>query len=102
MIFAALILAAEESVSNGSTGLDTATVIALITAGVGVAGVIITALKYNKESSARAVEAQSQIVEDMKILNDEMRAKVADQNAEIAELRAQIAGDEIPESWTDG
>jgi len=31
-----------------------------------------------------------------------MRAKVADQNAEIAELRAQIAGDEIPESWTDG
>ena len=91
MIFAALILAAEESVSNGSTGLDTATVIALITAGVGVAGVIITALKYNKESAARAVEAQSKIVEDMKILADEQRMRAADQEAEITELREQLA-----------
>jgi len=86
----ALILAAGETVSNGSTGLDTATVIALITAGVGVAGVILTALKYNQERTARAIESQSKIVADMKTLMEAQGEALDEAEAERDEALEEL------------
>jgi len=65
-------------------------VIAFITALCGLAGIIFTALRYNRESSTATVQQQSQIVQDMRTLNDELHQKIEDLKAEVKDLKARL------------
>lgn len=65
-------------------------VLALATGVLGVAGLIFTALKYNRDDATAVVSQQSQIVGDMKALNDELRTTVQDLRLQRDELKLQV------------
>lgn len=55
---------------------------------LGLAGIIFTALKFNRDDSTAVVTQQSQVVNDMHTLNSDLRTALAECRAE-AERRAQ-------------
>ena len=57
---------------------------------LGVAGVIFTALRYNRDDSTAVIHQQAQIVTDMHVLNDELRVTNAELKRQVSELREQI------------
>ncbi len=65
-------------------------IIALITAACGIGGLVFTALRYNRDSTSTAVATQSQIVHDMKVLNDELQASRDQLRSEVDRLRGEI------------
>lgn len=56
----------------------------------GIAGLIFTALKYNRDDTTAVLSQQNTIVGEMKTLNDELRATTASLRTERDELRAQV------------
>ena len=70
--------------------MNAGTIIALVTAIVGVGGLIFTALKFNREQSAATVTQASQILDGMKALNDGLRAQVGDLRIEVERLQQRV------------
>ena len=64
--------------------------IALAIGILGVAGIIFTALRYNRDDSTAVVQQQAQIVTGMHTLNDELRVTNAELKQQVQELREQI------------
>jgi vacuolar-type H+-ATPase subunit I/STV1 len=56
----------------------------------GVAGLVFTALKYNRDDTTSVLAQQSTIVGEMKTLNDELRVTTADLRAERDGLKRQV------------
>ena len=53
--------------------IDWAHALPIIIGLLGIAGIIFTALKYNRDDTTAVVTQQSMIVGEMKTLNDELR-----------------------------
>ena len=53
--------------------VDPGQLVALVIGLCGLAGVVFTALKYNRDDAGAIVEQQSALVGDMKVLTDELR-----------------------------
>jgi hypothetical protein len=58
---------------------------------LGIAGLIFTALKYNRDDSTAVLNQQSIIVGEMKTLNDELRTTTTRLREERDGLQAQVA-----------
>lgn len=65
--------------------------IALFIGVMGVAGVIFTALRYNRDDSTAIVQQQSTVLNDMHTINDELRLQVKDLREQIDRLRDELA-----------
>lgn len=65
-------------------------VLALVVGLVGLAGVIFTALRYNRDDTTAIVQQQSVIVGDMKGLNEELRKRTEELREENERLRTQV------------
>jgi chromosome segregation ATPase len=65
-------------------------ILALILGLVGLAGVIFTALKYNRDDTTAIVGQQSTILNDMKSLNEELRSTATSLREERDALRTQV------------
>ena len=73
---------------------------ALVTLAIGVfgvAGIIFTALRYNRDDTTAVLGQQSTILHDMKVLNDELRLSVDrlraqrdERTMEVERLRGQV------------
>lgn len=70
--------------------MDAGTGIAIATGIIGLAGLIFTALRYNRDDSTAAVNQQSTILSDMKLLNEELRKTAQDLKTERDELKGQV------------
>jgi hypothetical protein len=71
--------------------IDWAQALPLIIGLLGVAGLVFTALKYNRDDTTAVLQQQNVIVGDMKTLNDELRVTATELRAERDGLRAQVA-----------
>ena len=67
-------------------------VLALIIGLVGLAGVIFTALRYNRDDTTAVVTQQSVIVNDMKTINDELRTTAASLKEERDACKDEVKG----------
>jgi hypothetical protein len=67
-----------------------ANAIALAIGILGVAGVIFTALKYNRDDTTAVLGQQDTILGEMKSLNDELRITVDRLRDENTALRSQV------------
>ena len=65
-------------------------VVALTIGILGVAGIIFSALKYNRDDTTALVGQQDVIVGEMKTMMDEWRTTAADLRLERDELRVQV------------
>jgi uncharacterized coiled-coil DUF342 family protein len=65
-------------------------VIPLVIGIFGVAGLIFTALKYNRDDTTAVVNQQSTILGEMKTLNDELRTRTTELREERDELKTQV------------
>ena len=70
--------------------IDWVSALPLIIGLLGVAGIVFTALKYNRDDTTAVVTQQNVIVADMKLLNDELRVTTADLRTERDGLREQV------------
>lgn len=73
--------------------VETTTPAQLVTLGIavfGLAGLIFTALKYNRDDTAAIVNQQNTILGDMKVLNDELRTTSESLRAERDSLRGEV------------
>jgi len=70
--------------------VDIGGVIAAVIGLMGVAGVIFTALRFNRDDTTAIVGQQSGVLHDMASLNDEMRLTTADLRTERDELRGEV------------
>jgi cell division protein FtsB len=70
--------------------VDAGTWIAIVTGIIGLAGVVFTALKFNADRSSAAVQQASDVLEDMRKLNDALHIRINDLEAEIAKLHQQV------------
>ena len=77
--------------------IDVAQLVALGIGILGVAGVIFTALKYNRDDTTAIVSQQDVILSEMRGLNDELRQTVVRLREErdalqatVDDLRAQV------------
>jgi predicted RNase H-like nuclease (RuvC/YqgF family) len=70
--------------------IDWAHAIPIIIGILGIAGIIFTALKYNRDDTTAVITQQSTIVGEMKTLNDELRTTTTDLRGERDQLRAQV------------
>lgn len=66
------------------------TALPLIIGILGVAGIIFTALKYNRDDTTAVVNQQNTILGEMKVLNDELRATTSSLRTERDELKLQV------------
>jgi prephenate dehydrogenase len=57
---------------------------------MGVAGVIFTALRYNRDDTTAIVTQQSTIVHDMQALNEELRTQIDRLMKENDQLRSTV------------
>lgn len=64
--------------------------IALIVGLAGLAGVIFTALRFNRDDTTAMVTQQSTILRDMAGLNEELRKTNQELKSEVAALREQV------------
>ncbi len=71
--------------------LDWAAIIPLVIGVFGVAGLIFTALKYNRDDTTAVVNQQSTIVSEMKVLNDELRLTTVSLREERDGLKDRVA-----------
>ena len=78
--------------------MDIAQLVSLIIGVLGLAGLIFTAMRYNRDDTTAIVNQQNVIVTDMKLLNDELRTTAKQLREErdalavqVEELRAQVA-----------
>src|SRR5262245_22560219 len=67
-----------------------AAVIPLVIGIFGVAGIIFTALKFNRDDTSAVVTQQSTILNDMKTLNGELRAAAEDLRKERDDLKSKV------------
>jgi uncharacterized coiled-coil DUF342 family protein len=70
---------------------DWAALIPLLLGVVGLAGLIFTALKYNRDDTTAVVAQQTQILDNMKTLNAELRTTADSLRTERDDLRRQVA-----------
>jgi outer membrane murein-binding lipoprotein Lpp len=70
--------------------MDFAGLVALAIGVMGVAGVVFTALKYNRDDTTAIVTQQSTIVKDMQALNDELRTQIDRLRQENDQLRSTV------------
>lgn len=68
-----------------------AQLVALAIGLLGVAGVIFTALKYNRDDTTAVLGQQNVILGEMKTLNDELRTTAAALREERDYLRGEVA-----------
>ena len=78
--------------------MEIASLVSLIIGVLGLAGLIFTAMRYNRDDTTAIVNQQNVIVTDMKLLNDELRTTAKQLREErdalavqVEELRAQVA-----------
>jgi uncharacterized coiled-coil DUF342 family protein len=67
----------------------------LVTLAIGVfglAGVIFTALKFNRDDTTAIVSQQNTLMGDMKMLNDELRTSTETLRGERDSLREEVKG----------
>jgi uncharacterized coiled-coil DUF342 family protein len=57
----------------------------------GIAGVIFTALKYNRDDTTAVLGQQNTILDEMRGLNDELRQTVTSLRAERDELKTRVS-----------
>ena len=57
----------------------------------GLAGIVFTALRFNRDDTTAIVQQQSTVLGSMKELNDELRETADRMRAERDELRAEVA-----------
>lgn len=79
--------------------MTTGSLLAIITGILGLSGLIFTALKYNRDDTSALVGQQSQILSDMKALNDELHKAMDEVRAERDGLRKQV--DELRQKIED-
>ena len=60
--------------------------ITLFIAIFGVAGIIFTALRYNRDDTTAIVNQQSTLVRDMQAVNEELRVRVKELQTEVDRL----------------
>jgi hypothetical protein len=70
--------------------IDIAGLVALGIGVLGVAGVIFTALKYNRDDTTAVVAQQDVILNDMKLLNSELRTTADGLRTERDALSVQV------------
>lgn len=70
--------------------MDAGTWIAIVTGIIGLAGLIFTALKFNADRSSAAVQQASDVLEDMRKLNDALHVRINDLEQEIDKLHKQV------------
>ena len=66
-------------------------ILALIIGLVGLAGVVFTALKFNRDDTTAVVSQQDTILNDMKLINEELRTTSKELREERDGLREQVA-----------
>ena len=71
--------------------VNIAQILALIIGLVGLAGVIFTALKFNRDDTTAVVSQQDTILNDMKLINEELRTTSNELREERDGLRVQVA-----------
>ena len=71
--------------------VDTGTLLAIITGLCGLAGLVYTALHFNRDDAKALVDQQSAVLKDMGELNTDLRATVADLRTERDALRSEVA-----------
>ena len=71
--------------------VDPAQLVALGIGVLGVAGIIFTALRYNRDDTTAIINQQATITAEMKTLNDELRLTVARLREERDALTEQVA-----------
>ena len=57
---------------------------------LGIAGVIFTALKYNRDDTTAVISQQAQILAGMATLNSELRQRNAELKEQIADLHEEV------------
>ena len=72
------------ALGEGGSDVDVAQLVALGIGILGVAGVIFTALRYNRDDTTAILSQQEVILGDMRSLNDELRLMIADLRARLA------------------
>ena len=80
--------------------IDVAQLVALGIGILGVAGVIFTALRYNRDDTTAILSQQDVILNDMRGLNDELRQTVVRLREERDALQATV--DQLREQVRDG
>lgn len=70
--------------------MGTASTLAIATGILGLAGIVFTALKFNRDDTTAVVAQQTQILANMKLLNDELRTSVEGLRQERDELRGKV------------
>ena len=68
-------------------------VLALVIGLVGLAGVIFTAMKYNRDDTTSIVHQQDTLFNELRTLNDELRntaTSLREENAKLAEQVRQL------------
>jgi len=70
--------------------VDAGALIAIVTGILGLAGIIFTALKFNRDDTTSIVSQQSGVLKDMATLNDDLRATVSDLRSERDQLRGEV------------
>lgn len=70
--------------------INLAEAIPLLIGVLGVAGLIFTALKYNRDDTTAVLTQQNTIVGEMKTLNDELRQTTTDLRSERDSLKTQV------------
>lgn len=70
--------------------MDAGTWIAIVTGIIGLAGLVFTALKFNADRSSAAVQQASDVLEDMRKLNDALHIRINDLEQEIEQLHKQV------------
>jgi putative NADH-flavin reductase len=70
--------------------VDAGAIAAILTASAGLGAVIVTALKSRGEGTTAIVSQQTAIMQDMKLLNDELRATFLETKLERDELKDEV------------
>lgn len=70
--------------------INLAEAIPLLIGVLGIAGLIFTALKYNRDDTTAVLTQQNTIVGEMKTLNDELRQTTTDLRMERDGLKEQV------------
>lgn len=70
--------------------MDPGAFIALLTAVAGIGGILVALFKFRGESTSTVVTQQTQILQDMKTLNDELKIALQDAKLERDDLRQQV------------
>ena len=73
-----------------ATLIDWANALPIIIGLFGIAGLLFTAMKYNRDDTTAVVSQQNVIVSDMKTLNDELRTRTAELREERDGFKTQV------------